>query len=205
MASIAALRSRASKRRTASDGGIQRARPMAIVEIQRILESIGAPYALIGAHAMAARGYPRATVDIDFLTTDRRVLDSATWQEVVATGGIVDCRRGDDDDPLAGVVHIVLADGTDLDVVIGKWKWERGVIERAETMRVAGADVPVARAGDLILLKLAAGGYLDERDAAALLAVGDREALVREVEAHIDDVRPNIRAAWLELCRRTAE
>jgi hypothetical protein len=154
---------------------------------------------------MAARGYPRATVDIDFLTTDRRVLAPRTWREITAAGGTIDARRGDDDDPLAGVVHIVLADGSDVDVVIGKWTWEREVIERAERMHVAGADVPVARASDLILLKLAAGGYLDERDAAALLAVGDREALVREIDARIDDVRPDIRAAWLELLRRTAE
>jgi hypothetical protein len=47
--------------------------------VQRVLESLGAPYALIGAHAMAARRYPRFTVDIDLLTTDRRVLDRAVW------------------------------------------------------------------------------------------------------------------------------
>jgi hypothetical protein len=178
---------------------------MAIDEIPRILESIGAAYALIGAHAMAARGYPRATVDIDFLTTDQRVLNPGTWREITGAGGTVDPRRGDDDDPLAGVVHIVLSDGSDVDVVVGKWKWEREIIERAQRMRVAGADVPVARASDLILLKLAAGGYLDQRDAAALLAIGDREELVREVEARIDDVRPSIHAAWQELLRRTAE
>jgi hypothetical protein len=71
---------------------------------------------------------------------------------------------------------MVLADGLDVDVVGGKWTWE-----------------------------LAAGGYLDERDAAALLAVGDRDALVREVEARIEDLRPDIRAAWLERLRRTGE
>jgi hypothetical protein len=43
-----------------------------------VLEALGAPYALIGAHAMAARGYPRFTVDIALLTTDSWVLDRAT-------------------------------------------------------------------------------------------------------------------------------
>ena len=35
---------------------------MGIDEISTILESLGGRYALIGAHAMAARGYPRQTV-----------------------------------------------------------------------------------------------------------------------------------------------
>ena len=178
---------------------------MGIDEIRRILESVGARYALIGAHAMAARGYPRSTVDVDFLTADHRVLDPAIWTEITRGGGTVDPRRGDADDPLAGVVHILLADGSDVDVVLARWQWEAAVIDRAERMRIAGVEIPVARTGDLILLKLAAGGYLDQRDAAALLATGDRAELVREVEAHIDSVRPDIRPAWRELLVQTGD
>jgi hypothetical protein len=178
---------------------------MGIDEVRGILESVGARYALIGAHAMAARGYPRSTVDVDFLTADQRVLDPGIWTEIARTGGTVEVRRGDDDDPLAGVVHILLADGSDIDVVVARWKWEAAVIDRAERMRIAGIDIPVARTSDLIMLKLAAGGYLDQRDAAALLATGNRADLVREVEAHIDDVRPDIRPAWRELLAQTGD
>jgi hypothetical protein len=170
-----------------------------IDEVRRALDVIGAPHALIGAHAMAARGYPRFTVDVDFLTTDPRVLDRATWSEIERDGGTVDPRRGDQDDPLGGVVHIRLADGSDVDVILAKWKWEAGVIERAETMRVAGADVLVPRTSDLILLKLAAGGHLDLRDAAVLLAMGDRPALIQAVEEHLPEVHPDIRQPWREL------
>lgn len=177
---------------------------MTFDDIRRALETIGAPYALIGAHALAARGYPRFTVDVDFLTTDPRVLDRATWSEIERTGGVVDPRRGDPDDPLAGMVHIRLADGSDIDVVLAKWKWEAGVIDRAETMSVGGVEIPVPRTSDLILLKLAAGGYLDLRDAAALLALGDREALARAVEEHISEVHPDVRTVWSELLASTA-
>jgi hypothetical protein len=91
------------------------------------------------------------------------------------------------------VVHILLADTTDVDVVLGKWKWEAGVIERAEPMEIAaGVTLPLPRASDLILLKLAAGGFLDLRDAAALLEIGDREALIRDVNATIAEVRPDV-------------
>jgi len=40
-----------------------------------VLETLGTPYALIGAHAMAARGYPRFTGDVDLLTLDFRILE----------------------------------------------------------------------------------------------------------------------------------
>jgi hypothetical protein len=172
---------------------------MTIAPVQRVLESIQAPYALIGAHAMAARGYPRFTVDIDLLTTDTRVLDPALWTDLEREGAVVDPRRGDDDDPLAGVVHIQLADESDVDVVVARWRWEAQVIERAERMTVMDVDVPVPPVSDLILLKLAAGGYLDLHDAAALLMLGERTALVDAVQRHIGDVHPDVRGLWRDL------
>ena len=127
--------------------------------VRRVLNELGAPYALIGAHAMAARGYPRFTVDIGLLTTDPRVLDPGIWTELARTGATVDARRGDIDDPLAGVVHIMLADETDIDLVLAKWNWEAGVLERAgPTTVAAGVTIRVPQTSGPILLKLAAGG-----------------------------------------------
>ena len=167
--------------------------------VRRVLDTLGVRYALIGAHAMAARGYPRFTLDVDLLTTDLRVLDASHWSALVRDGAQVDVRRGDADDPLGGVVHLLLPDGTDVDLVVGKWQWEADLIERAEPIAIGGAPIGVPCTGDLILLKLAAGGTLDLRDAAALLTLGDRERVVRDVEAHIGDVRPDVRLAWLDL------
>jgi hypothetical protein len=169
---------------------------MNIEPVRRVLDTLGARYALIGAHAMAARGYPRFTVDVDLLTTDARVLEPAIWSDLAAAGAQIDARRGDADDPLGGVVHILLDDGTDVDVVVAKWQWEADVIARADSMRIGGAIVRVPRVSDLILLKLAAGGHLDIRDAAVLLAMGEREQVVREVETHIGEVRPDVRGIW---------
>jgi hypothetical protein len=148
---------------------------------------------------MAARGYPRSTVDIDLLTSDARVFDTATWVDLTRAGAHVDARRGDLDDPLGGVVHILLVDGTDVDVIVTKWKWEADILERAEEVSIAGSPMRVPRIADLILLKLAAGGQLDLRDAAALLALSDRSTIVREVEAHIAEIGHEARNAWREL------
>lgn len=160
------------------------------------LESIGAPYAVIGGQAVAMRGHPRLTVDYDFLTADRRVFEREVWTSLEAKGAIVDVRKGDPDDPLAGVVHITLLDERDADVVVAKWKWERAVIERAERLLLQGISVPVPRTSDLILLKLAAGGYLDLQDVYALLHAGDREQLIREVDQIIDALPADAQESW---------
>jgi hypothetical protein len=173
---------------------------MNIEPVRRVLDAIAAPYALIGAHAMAARGYPRFSVDVDLLTTDPRVLDREIWTGLEDDGAAVDRRQGDDEDPLAGVVHVLLTDGTDIDVVVGRWEWEADVIARAEVLTVAeGVRIAVPRTSDLILLKLAAGGFMDLHDAAALLEISDRETIVREIESRIGEVRPDVRGVWREL------
>lgn len=172
---------------------------MTLEPVTRVLDAAAVPYALIGAHAMAARGYPRFTVDVDLLTTDARVLEAAMWVSLVEEGARIDRRRGDADDPLAGVVRIVLADETNIDLVVGRWAWERQLVARAEPMSVLGVTIPVPATSDLILLKLAAGGHLDLHDAAALLALGDRERVIADVEARLDDVRPDVRSLWTDL------
>lgn len=169
--------------------------------MRRVLEAAGIRYALIGGHALAARGYPRFTIDIDLLTTDMAVLDAALWRPLEDAGAGVERRRGDSSDPLAGVVHVLLADATDVDIVVGRERWQADVVARAERLTVApGVDLPVPDAADLILLKLAAGGGLDMRDAAALLAT-DRERLMATVESRLAAaaIGPDATACWQQV------
>jgi hypothetical protein len=65
------------------------------------LERNGVPCCLIGARAMAIHSYARATADFDLLTLDARVLDPASWPADAS----VEIHRGDDGDPLAGIVR----------------------------------------------------------------------------------------------------
>ena len=172
---------------------------MTIRPVVEILDALGAQYALVGGHALAARGFPRFTVDVDLLTTAPAILDAAPWSQVAAGGAAVDRRRGDLDDPLAGVTHILMPDGTDIDIILAKWPWEAAVIARAERMTFQeGVQISVPMTSDLILLKLAAGGNLDIRDAATLLSA-DRDRLISEVEAKLADVRPDVRAVWRDV------
>jgi len=163
--------------------------------VLRILDHLGVQYAVIGAVALAARGAARSTLDFDLFTTDRRIFEPSVWAEL---GEIVDIRKGDFDDPLGGVVRI-RSKSEQIDIVVGKWKWEQRVIERAEVVDVQGAKLPVLLTSDLILLKLAAGGPIDQQDVIRLLAIGPREELIHDVNEKIGDLPADAQALWQKL------
>lgn len=169
-----------------------------IERVKQILDRLGVQYAVIGAMAMAARGFPRFTLDFDFLTTNKAVLEPQVWEELVREGIPVEIRQGDFDDPLAGVVRI--GNPAEVDVVVGKWKWEQRVVESAEPLRFAGIELPVAQASDLILMKLNAGGYKSRLDILGLLEIGPRDQLIAEVESKLGDfpstAEKEARALW---------
>lgn len=121
-------------------------------KVASVLESIGAPYALIGGRAVGARGFPRMTLDYDFLTTASEVMRRETWNVLEAAGASIDPREGDLDDPVAGVVRIAFPDGIEADVLLARWNWEREILERAERLDLGGVMVPVPMTSDLILL-----------------------------------------------------
>jgi hypothetical protein len=158
-----------------------------------VLETNGVPFAMIGAAALAARGIARSTFDIDLLTSDTRVLRTEFWAELESAGAAIDVRRGDDSDPLGGVVRIESADQRPIDLIVGKHTWQAQIVERAE--RPPGAP-PVVTASDLILLKLYAGGAQDLWDVRELLGLPNSEDLAAGVEAHLASCPAPMRELW---------
>lgn len=163
------------------------------------LEQIGVPHALIGAAALAAHGIGRSTLDLDVLVTDARVLERGPWATVEADGASVDIRRGDADDPLAGLVRVEQVGDRPVDVVVGRAGWQSEVLARAAIARIGDVDVPIATAGDLVALKLYAGGAQDRWDIIQLLAGSERAALVSVVDAMVPKLPPRCRALWAEI------
>jgi hypothetical protein len=156
-------------------------------------------YALIGASAVAARGAPRSTYDIDLLTVDARVLQDETW-EFIRTLTKIEVRRGDLFDPLKGVVWLRPATERPIDVVVGRWKWQQAVIERAEVVHSDLGSFPTVTMPDLILLKLAAGGPQDAWDIDRLLAIAP-ESVVAEVGERLPDLKDDARDLWQRIRR----
>ena len=166
--------------------------------VTRCLASAAVPHALIGAAALAAAGVSRSTYDVDLLTTDRRVLDEDLWGPLRTTGTAIEVRRGDFDDPLAGVVRIGSPGERPVDVVVGRHAWQARAIQRA---RGGLGPAPVVAPRDLVLLKLYAGGPQDLWDVRELLALPTAAQLIAEVEADLADLPAGMRERWLEARR----
>jgi predicted nucleotidyltransferase len=154
------------------------------------------PFALVGAAALAAHGVSRSTLDLDLLTTEQRVLHEAFWSAIAATA---DVRRGDQDDPLAGVIRISTDGERDVDVVVGRFRWQTEILARALPIVIEGVSLPVACAVDLVLLKLYAGGRQDAWDIEQLLAAGDRRTLVIAIDAAVEPLPLSARKLWERL------
>ena len=164
--------------------------------VTQVLTGAGIAHAMIGAGAMAAAGVARSTFDLDFLTTDTRVLDEALWRPPRAAGIAVEVCLGDIDDPLAGAVRASAATERPVDVIVGRFAWQTRAVARA---RVLLTGMRVALARDVILLKLFAGGVQDMWDVRQLLAVVDDPALVSDVEADLGDLPPAAAALWARI------
>ena len=168
-----------------------------VERVAKLFEENHIPFALIGASAVAARGLPRSTYDVDLLTVDKRVLDDEMWEPIRAIA-YVEVRRGDLFDPLEGVVWIRPEKERPIDVVVGRWKWEQQVIERSEWVHSAAGYLPTVTTADLILLKLAAGGGQDAWDVGRLLKVVSDD-VVAAVEERLSDLQQDARDLWQRL------
>jgi hypothetical protein len=161
-----------------------------------VLHGAGISYALIGAGALTVHGVNRATIDFDFLVLDPSCLRRDLWTDLESHGVAVDVRKGDLMDPLAGVVRFELPGEGPVDVVAGKYKWQRMILDRAVLRSTPGGILPVVRAADLILLKLFAGGGQDAWDIQQLLEGEDREELIAEVEQLLPELPAEAVKLW---------
>ena len=155
--------------------------------VRAALDRHSIPYALIGAAALASYGVARSTFDVDLLTTHPRALDPDVWKEFAA-----DIRRGDLDDPLAGVVRVVEGADRPVDIIVGKHAWQARAVDRA---RRSGDETPVVQQRDLVLLKLYAGGAQDFWDVRELVKHSDT-SLAGEVESDLADLPAEFRRRW---------
>lgn len=166
-----------------------------LTQVAETLDAAGIPNALIGAVALAAYGVNRASADIDLLATDARCLSPELWSDLTNRGVEVRVRKGDLSDPLAGVVRCKAEGESPLDVVVGKFIWQRQILERAEPL----GEQRVVRAADLILLKLYAGGPQDAWDIQQLLLAPGRDLWVQEVETRMPDLPAACSELWNKL------
>ncbi len=164
--------------------------------VHRTLEAAGVPHALVGAAALASLGIARSTFDVDLLVTDRRCLDETFWAGLRQGETTVNVRRGDLDDPLAGVVRVDRAGDRPVDIIVGRHAWQARALDRSAPQSEGPA---IVLAPDLVLLKLFAGGTQDLWDVEQLLALPEGASLAAAVAGDIAVLPPEARARWARL------
>ncbi len=171
---------------------------MSLLErVVRALRDAEIRYALIGAGALAVHGVSRSTIDVDLLSVDQRCLTEKPWTQLRSSGAEVEVRIGDADDPLAGVVRCGALSERPVDLVVGRFQWQRRIVESAGQGSYAGVDLPVVTPVGLVLLKLFAGGFSDVQDVRLLLdSCVARPALVAAVEHELSAVPEIAAGLW---------
>ncbi|HSK80172.1 MAG TPA: hypothetical protein VLQ45_27205 [Thermoanaerobaculia bacterium] len=145
---------------------------------------------------MAVHGLNRTTLDADLMALDPACLDRQTWTDLNAQGVDVEITKGDLTDPLAGVARFETPGQPPVDLVIGKFTWQREMIERAPLRSYADLELPILGPADLILLKLYAGGPQDAWDILQVLEGPDRERLIEVVERELPRLPERCSALW---------
>lgn len=131
------------------------------------LKALGVRHALVGALAVGAHGYPRATKDVDFLVGEEAF--------ELHEGGLVTLRPG---------VPIQVGG-----VAVDHLSVQEGEEHLASALAGATAQVPVAPLDALVYLKLRSPRRRDHADVLELIKQGIDAAVCRRyLEAHAPDL-----------------
>ena len=145
-----------------------------LAALARVLDGQRLPWFVFGAQAVAVRGAPRATQDIDVTVQVERGHLPELLAGLQAAGL---CHRYPDlaDELVAGgaVLPLTYAAGMEVDLVLAGSGLETLALSRATRVAIAGVVVPVAHATDLAVMKVLAGRGKDLDDLRSLLAAGD--------------------------------
>jgi predicted nucleotidyltransferase len=120
---------------------------------------------IIGGLAVAFRGKPRATIDVDAIV----FVDESRWDAFLDKGKrwsfnsrVPDALEFAKENRIFILTHE--KSNTKVDLAIGNTEFEREAIQRAGRVKYLGASFPVASAEDLVILKAIAQRSIDDVD-----------------------------------------
>ncbi|MBU4306948.1 MAG: nucleotidyltransferase [Candidatus Aminicenantes bacterium] len=149
-----------------------------LLRILKIFHRLEIPFALVGGHAVAAWGAVRATRDIDFLAAVLPDQIIELVNKFKKAGFKVDYRKGDEGDPVQGVIGLEsmkAEDAEPVEIILGIKKMPTGIFERARQILFLGMEVPVTSPEDLIVLKCLAAGPVDLEDARTIFKIMNKK------------------------------
>jgi len=156
-------------------------------------------YCVIGASALAVRGFPRMTRDLDLVV----MLDDATaaWAALEGAGLVASTPTGTPEDPESMVVFVDPKTKVDVDLLVAAGDPEATVLEQATDAQLFGARARVAELEHLLLLYLYSNQPKHLGDFATIARSGKAdlarvERLVRETHPEmLPDLAERLRQA----------
>ena len=153
-----------------------------VAQVVALLDARATPNAIVGAVALAAHGYVRATANVDIgvnLGTLRELDELGGELRAALPKANVAVRWPDADDPLGGVIDISASDMRLVQVInfvnplgLGDHPGREGVMEAMRTAPVGGLP-RVVNVPYLVAIKLHTGGSKSAADVVELLDAND--------------------------------
>lgn len=160
--------------------------PLALSDLAAWLE--GLRWFVFGAQALAVRGIPRQTLDVD--VTVALPLDALAERLASLATHRLSSRPAD---PVAfaeryGVLPLLHASGITIDVILAGTPFETEAMSRATPADILGVRVPVVSAEDLVVYKLGSDRPQDAQDARAVIARNAASLDTAYVRRHLIDL-----------------
>jgi hypothetical protein len=152
----------------------------------RALKSADVPFAVIGATALAARGLPRMTRDLDVVVTTDDAWDALDALEAAGFESAAPVDRSAD----AEAMYVMTHGSSEVDVLVASGEPESTVVAEATEAPVFGVRVPVATLEQLVLMYLYSNQVRHQGDLARI--VTDTAVDLPAVERYLAEVHPEM-------------
>jgi hypothetical protein len=153
------------------------------------LKNAGVSHAVIGATALAVRGFPRMTRDLDVVVPLEDAYQALDALEAAGFNSLTPIHRSGDPEPM--YVLESKEGGIDVDLLVAAGEPESTVIAEASGADVFGVTAPVASLEHLLLMYLYSNELRHLGDFARIVTSG--QADLNTVETYLLDVHPTFR------------
>jgi hypothetical protein len=154
----------------------------------RALAKAKVPHAVVGATALAARGLPRMTRDLDVVVVLEDAFPALDALEAAGFHSVTPVRRGSDPEPMYVLER--KRGGGEVDVLVASGEPESTVVAEAKQAEVFGVLAPVATLEHLLLMYLYSNQPKHLGDFARI--VTEAPVDLRAVERYLADVHPEM-------------
>jgi hypothetical protein len=169
--------------------------------VLKAMEGSGVPYCVVGATALAVRGLPRMTRDLDLVVM---IDDGERAIEALRGAGLrAETPVGSTTDPEPMVVFVDPATKVEVDLLVAAGEPEATVCEEAPRTTVFGVLGPVATLEHLLLLYLYSNQPKHLGDFAAI--VTSTRADLAQVERKLELIHPEMLGEWRKRVREAQE